>query len=42
MTRLFQNKATLETTADYGKALSWAANGETVSEFQKVTEFGGD
>ena len=42
MARIFYNQTKNETTFDYGTALGWAADGEIVSEYQKVTEFGGD
>ena len=40
--RLYVNHETNERTADYGLALEWAYDGITVSEYHKVTEFGGD
>jgi hypothetical protein len=40
--RIYKNKETLETTADYGMALEWAKSGMTVSEYHKATEFGGE
>lgn len=40
--RLYYNQKTRETTADYGLALEWATDGVTVSEYHKVTEFGGE
>ena len=42
MTRLYQNRETLETTGDYGRALDWANDGDRVSEYHKATEFGGE
>jgi hypothetical protein len=42
MTRIYYNKNSHETTFDIGTALSWAGNGERVSEYHKATEFGGD
>ena len=40
--RLYYNQTTRDITADYGQALEWAENGIMVSEYHKVTEFGGD
>jgi hypothetical protein len=38
MVKLFKNRETMETTADYGKALDWRKDGDRVSEYQKVGE----
>jgi hypothetical protein len=36
--RLYKNRETLETTADYGLALEWRSAGMSVSEYQKTGE----
>lgn len=38
MARLYKNRETMETTADYGVALEWREQADRVSVYEKVGE----